>query len=132
LLQQGADVLTTTVLIVDDNAEFRGRIKTLLTSEKKIQIVGEAVDGEQAILEAVRLRPDIVLMDVRMPSMNGLEAARRLTGPSSNTKVIMMSQYDIEEYKQAAAACGACDYIVKKTMMQRLIPAISAAVSEGT
>jgi DNA-binding NarL/FixJ family response regulator len=127
---QGVDVLTTTVLIVDDNAEFRGRIKTLLSSENEIQIIGEAGDGEQAVLEAARLHPNIVLMDVRMPRMNGLEAARRLTGPSSDTKVIMMSQYDIEEYKQAAAASGARDYVVKKSMMQRLIPAIRAAVAE--
>lgn len=123
-------MLTTTVLIVDDNAEFRGRIKTLLSSENEIQIIGEAGDGEQAVLEAARLHPNVVLMDVRMPRMNGLEAARRLTGPSSDTKVIMMSQYDIEEYKQAAAASGARDYVVKKSMMQRLIPAIRAAVAE--
>ena len=123
-------MLTTTVLIVDDNAEFRGRIKTLLSSENEIQIVGEAGDGEQAVSEAARLHPNVVLMDVRMPRMNGLEAARRLTGPSSEMKVILMSQYDLDEYKQAAAASGARDYVVKKTMMQRLIPAIRAAVSE--
>jgi DNA-binding NarL/FixJ family response regulator len=127
---QGGEVLTTTVLIVDDNAEFRGRIKTLLSSENEIQIIGEAGDGEQAVFEAARLHPDVVLMDVRMPRMNGLEAARRMTGPSSDTKVIMMSQYDIEEIKQARPS-GARDYVVKKSMMQRLIPAIRAAVSEA-
>jgi hypothetical protein len=63
-------------------------------------------------------------------SLNGLEAPRRMTGPSSGTKVIILSQYDIDEYKQAAAESGARDYVVKKSMMHRLIPAIRAAVSE--
>jgi DNA-binding NarL/FixJ family response regulator len=123
--------MTTTVLIVDDNADFRGRVRSLLSAETDFQVVGEAGDGEQAVLEAARLHPNVILMDVRMPRMNGLEAARLLTGPSSETKVIMMSQYDIEEYKLAAAACGARDYVVKKSMMQCLIPKIWAAVSEA-
>jgi DNA-binding NarL/FixJ family response regulator len=130
--QPGKKMKPTTVMIVDDNAEFRGRIKTLLSSDKEIQIIGEAGDGEQAVLEAARLNPHVVVMDVRMPRMNGLEAARRLTEPSSVTKVIILSQYDIDEYKRAAAESGARDYVVKKTMMQRLIPAIHAAVAEGT
>jgi DNA-binding NarL/FixJ family response regulator len=120
----------TTVLIVDDNAEFRGRIRTLLSSEKEIQVIGEAGDGEQAVLDAARLHPDIVLMDVRMPRMNGLEAARRITSESSGTQVIILSQYDIDEYKQAATESGVRDYVVKKSMMHRLIPAIRAVVSE--
>ena len=121
---------TTTILIVDDNAEFRRRVRSLLSSEAGIQVIGEAGDGEQAVLEAARLHPNLVLMDVRMPRMNGLEAARRMTGALSGTKVIILSQYDIDEYRQAAAENGACDYVVKKSMMQRLIPAIRAAVSE--
>jgi DNA-binding NarL/FixJ family response regulator len=120
----------TTVLIVDDNAEFRGRVRSLLSLEEGIQVVGETGDGEQAVLEAARLHPDIVLMDVRMPRMNGLEAALHITGTSSGTRVIILSQYDIDEYKQAAEDSGASGYVVKKNMMQRLIPAIRAAVSE--
>ena len=122
----------TTVLIVDDNAEFRGRVRALLSSEKEIQVIGEAGDGEQAVLDAARLHPDIVLMDVRMPRMNGLEAARRITSESSGTQVIILSQYDIDEYKQAATESGVRDYVVKKSMMRRLIPAIRAAVSKAT
>ena len=121
---------TTTVLIVDDNAEFRGRVRSLLSSEEGIQVIGEAGDGEQAVLEAVRLHPNLVLMDVRMSRMNGLEATRRITGASSGTKVIILSQYDIDEYKQAAAESGVSDYVVKKSMMHRLIPAIRAALSQ--
>jgi DNA-binding NarL/FixJ family response regulator len=123
---------TTTVMIVDDNVSFRGRVRSLLSSEKGIQIISEAENGEQAVLDAAKLHPDIVLMDVRMPLMNGLEAARRITSPQSGTQVIILSQYDIDEYKLAAAENGARDYVVKKTMMHRLIPAIRAAVLEGT
>ena len=121
----------TTVLIVDDNAEFRGRVRSLLSLEEGIQVIGEAGDGEQAVLETARLHPDIVLMDVRMPRMNGLEAARRITSESSGTQVIILSQYDIDEYKQAATESGVRDYVVKKSMMRRLIPAIRAAVSKA-
>jgi DNA-binding NarL/FixJ family response regulator len=127
----GRNMQPTTVLIVDDNAEFRGRVRSLISSEKEIQVIGEAGDGEQAVLEAARLHPDIVLMDVRMPGMNGLEAARRITGESSGTQVIILSQYDIDEYKQAAIESGARDYVVKKSMVHRLIPAMRAAVSEA-
>jgi len=123
-------VLPTNVLIVDDNVGFRRHVRSLLSSEAGIQVIGEAGDGEQAVFEAARLHPNLVLMDVRMPRMNGLEAARRLIGASSGTQVIILSQYDIDEYKQAAAESGARDYVVKKSMMQKLVPAIQAAVSD--
>ncbi len=123
-------MLTTTVLIVDDNVEFRRRVRSLLSSEAGIHVIGEAGDGEQALFEAAKLHPNLVLMDVRMSRMNGLEAARRLIDTSTGTQVIILSQYDIDEYKQAAAESGARDYVVKKFMMHRLIPAIRAAVSE--
>lgn len=123
-------MLPTNVLIVDDNVGFRRHVRSLLSSEAGIQVIGEAGDGEQAVFEAARLHPNLVLMDVRMPRMNGLEAARRLIGASSGTQVIILSQYDIDEYKQAAAESGARDYVVKKSMMQKLVPAIQAAVSD--
>jgi DNA-binding NarL/FixJ family response regulator len=117
------------VLIVDDHAEFRGRVRSLLSSEEGIQVVGEAENGEQAFIKAASLNPDLVLIDIRMPLMNGLEATRHLTSVLKTAKVIILSQYDIDEYRLAAAECGASDYVVKKFMTRRLIPAIRGAFS---
>jgi DNA-binding NarL/FixJ family response regulator len=116
---------------VDDNVEFRRRVRSLLSTEAGFEVIGEAGNGEQAVLDAARLHPNLVLMDVRMHGMNGLDAARRMTGSSSKIHVIILSQFDIDEYKRAAAEAGASGYVVKKTMMQQLIPAIKAAVSKG-
>jgi DNA-binding NarL/FixJ family response regulator len=103
----------TTVLIVDDNADFRARVRIFLSTEAYIQVVSEAGDGEQALRETERLHPDLVLMDIRMPGMNGLETTRRLLGRSPVTRVILLSQYDLDAYREAAVECGARDYVIK-------------------
>jgi DNA-binding NarL/FixJ family response regulator len=114
----------TTVLIADDNVDFRRRVRSFVSPDAGIQVIGEAEDGESAVHEAERLRPDVVLMDVRMPRMNGLEATRRITELACKTSVIILSQFDHDEYRQAAFASGARDFVVKKSMMSQLIPAI--------
>ncbi|MBL7065874.1 MAG: response regulator transcription factor [Anaerolineae bacterium] len=115
------------VLIVDDSAGFRRRVKEFLAPEPDIQIVGEAGDGREAIEKAVELEPDVVLMDVRMAGMSGLDAIRRLAAVRPGVRVIVLSRFDMQEYRDAAQASGASDYVAKRALVDELLPAIRRA-----
>ena len=119
-------------LVVDDNADFRQRVKEFLASEPEIEVVGEAADGQEAILKARELQPDLVLMDVRMPGINGISATRQLKDEMPEVKVIMLSLFDIDEYRKAALDSGASGYVVKKNLVQELIPAIRGALRSNS
>jgi len=114
-------------LIVDDNATFREQLKEFLASEPDIEVVGEAADGQEAIRKARELQPDVVLMDVRMPGINGIHATRQLKDEMPELKVLMLSLYDIDEYRKAALDSGASGYVIKKSIVQELLPAIRDA-----
>jgi DNA-binding NarL/FixJ family response regulator len=126
-----ATVQIIRILIVDDNADFRRRLKEFLAPEPDMEVVGEAADGQEAIGKVRELQPDLVLMDVRMPGINGLSATRQLRDEMPEVKVIMLSLYDLEEYREAALASGASGYMVKKSLVQELIPAIRAVFGES-
>ena len=111
-------------LIVDDHAGFRGSVKTLLAYEPDIVVIGEAGDGLEAIHKARELQPDLVLMDVRMPGISGIDATRQLKDQMPEVKVIMLSLFDLQEYREAAMASGANGYVLKKSMVEELIPEI--------
>jgi DNA-binding NarL/FixJ family response regulator len=113
-----------TVLIVDNSWEFRHLLKRLLRSSPEIEIIGEAENGRQALDLTRLLLPDVVLMDVRMPRLNGLESTRLLKQEMPDTEVIVLSLHDIEEYREEALASGASRYIIKRNMVHELIPAI--------
>ena len=117
-------------LVVDDHADFRRRLKEFLASEPEIEVVGEAGDAQEAILKARELQPDLVLMDVRMPGINGISATRQLKDEMPELKVLMLSLYDIDEYRKAALDSGASGYVVKIKLVQELIPAIRAVFGE--
>jgi DNA-binding NarL/FixJ family response regulator len=121
-------VQATRVLIVDDNAGFRRRIREFLTSEAGIQVVGEAGDGREAMERAIELEPDVVLMDVRMAGMNGLATTRQLTAVLPEVRVIILSRFDVQEYRDAAQASGASAYVVKRSLRDDLLPAIRQTV----
>jgi DNA-binding NarL/FixJ family response regulator len=116
-----------TVLIVDNSWEFRHLLKRLLRSSPEIEIIGEAENGREALNLTRQLKPDVVIMDVRMPRMNGLESTRLLKEEMPTTEVIVLSLHDIEEYREEALANGACSYIIKRNMVNDLIPAIQEA-----
>ena len=104
------------VLIADDQALVRGGFGTILSAQPDMQIVGEAPDGARAVRLASELSPDVVLMDVRMPVMDGLEATRRiLANPAVDTKVVMLTTFDLDEYVYAALAAGASGFLLKET-----------------
>ena len=115
------------VLIVDDDIRFWRFVKELFSSEEDLQIIGEAKDGQEAILKAKELKPDLVLMDISMPRMNGLDATHQLKRIMPELVVIILTIHDLEEYKVAATTSGAYDYILKKSLMEDLIPAIRRA-----
>jgi DNA-binding NarL/FixJ family response regulator len=113
------------VLIVDDQALVRAGFRMILESEPEIEIVGEAEDGLQAIDAARELGPDVVLMDIRMPNLDGLEATRRIldtTGPAP--RVLMLTTFDLDEYVYEALRAGASGFMLKDTPPEQLVSAI--------
>ena len=122
--------MSVKVLIVDDQALVRAGFRMILESEPEIEIVGEAGDGAEAI-EAVReLRPDVVLMDIRMPNLDGLEATRRLLdGSSEGPRVLMLTTFDLDEYVYEALRAGASGFMLKDTPPEQLVSAIHVVAS---
>jgi DNA-binding NarL/FixJ family response regulator len=114
----------TKTLIVDDNADLRQRVREVLALEPGIAVVGEATDGREALRQARQLEPDLILMDVRMPGMNGLDATRQLRSEMPQIQVIILTTYDLEEYRKAVALSGAVGYVVKRSMVNALLPMI--------
>jgi DNA-binding NarL/FixJ family response regulator len=114
-------------LIVDDDASFRRHVKEFLASEPDIEVIGEAADGQEALLKTRELQPDLVLMDVRMPGVNGVDATRQLKDEMPELRVIVLTIFDMQEYREAAMASGANGYVVKKSFIEELVPAIRDA-----
>jgi DNA-binding NarL/FixJ family response regulator len=113
------------VLIADDQTLVRTGLRMILEAEPDIQVVGEAADGDLAVKEARRQRPDVVLMDIRMPNMDGVEATRHLAGASSeSTKVLVLTTFDLDEYVVEALRAGASGFLLKDAPPERLVEAI--------
>jgi DNA-binding NarL/FixJ family response regulator len=116
-----------TVLLADDHTVVRQGLRALLTVESDIEIVGEAETGRQAVMMAKKLLPDVVVMDVAMPLLNGLEATRQITKLVPGTKVLVLSTYSDDEYVQQLIQAGAVGYLVKQTAANDLLRAIREA-----
>src|ERR1044071_7305121 len=99
-----------TVLLADDHTVVRQGLRALLIAEGDIEILGEAGDGRQAVQMAKKLMPDVVVMDIAMPQLNGLEATRQITRVIPNTKVLVLSSYSDDEYVQQLTEAGAAGY----------------------
>ncbi|WP_030874614.1 response regulator [Streptomyces sp. NRRL S-1868] len=117
------------VLIVDDQAMVREGFSVLLGAMPGIEVVGEAEDGRRAVAEVARLRPDVVLMDVRMPHMNGLEATREIVAADSGTKVLILTTYDLDEYVYRALRAGASGFLLKDASAERLAEGVRVVAS---
>jgi DNA-binding NarL/FixJ family response regulator len=122
---QGTAAPAIRLLVVDDEALVRSGFRLILQSEPGFQVVGEASDGAAAIEEALRLRPDVVLMDVRMPRMDGVEATRRLT-EASDVKVLILTTFDLDAYLFDAVRAGASGFLLKDVPPDDLADAIRA------
>jgi len=118
------------VMIVDDQALVRAGFRMILEAELDIEVVGEASDGGQAVDQCERLKPDVVLMDVRMPEMDGIEATRRLLGKDDGeTKVVMLTTFDMDEYVYDALRAGASGFMLKDVPPEQLVDGIRAVAS---
>ncbi|MER5427293.1 response regulator transcription factor [Streptosporangium roseum] len=112
------------VLIVDDEALVRSGLRMILEAAGDMAVVGEARDGDEAIAAAVRLRPQVVLMDVRMPGTDGLTAATRISAASDAPGVIMLTTFDLDEYVHEALRLGAVGFLLKDTPPRELAAAV--------
>jgi DNA-binding NarL/FixJ family response regulator len=118
--------MTIRVLLVDDQALFREGLETLLSVHKDIEVAGQASDGQEAVEVALQVHPDVVLMDVRMPVLNGVRATRRLKRALPQCRVIVLTTFDDDEYVFDALRAGAVGYLLKDVSSARLVEAIRA------
>jgi DNA-binding NarL/FixJ family response regulator len=125
-------VTSTRVLVVDDEALLRTAFSSLIDAEDDLEVVGEAADGREAVEQAERLSPDVVVMDVRMPVMDGIEATRRITAAASGRQahVLMLTTFDLDEYVFEALRAGASGFALKSRPLEELLNAIRV-VAEG-
>lgn len=119
------------VLVVDDHAILRDGIRSLLERQDDILVVGEAANGHEALAQCEALRPDIVLMDLAMPEMDGLEATRRLRERHPEVKVLLLTQHDNQEYIVPALQAGAVGYILKRSGSREVVAAIRNVHEQG-
>lgn len=119
------------VLVVDDHAIVREGVCALLARRKDIEVVGQASDGKQAVAQAAALLPDVVLMDISMPAMNGLEATQEIRKSLPGIRVLVLSQYESKEYVVPLLRAGAAGYIAKRARAHELADAIRAVYLEG-
>lgn len=117
------------LLIADDDPGFRKLIRRLLETEQDAVVVGEAGDGEEAVRLVQELHPDVILMDIAMPRLSGLEALQRAKAVRPGTKVVVVTVHGEDAYRKAAADRGADAFVLKKTISTELLPAIRRAVS---
>jgi two-component system response regulator NreC len=116
----------TKVLLVDDHTIVRQGLKALLDFQDGIEVVGEAEDGRQAIEKAKELVPDIIVIDITMPNLNGIEATRQLKKVNSEMKVLVLTVHDNEEYVHQILQAGASGYLLKESAVSDLVSAINA------
>ncbi|MGA0568921.1 response regulator [Rathayibacter sp. KR2-224] len=120
--------MTVTVLVVDDQAMVRAGFSAILDAQDGIRVIGQGADGAEAIALARSLRPDVVLMDVRMPNVNGIEATRELVNPSRGEpyvpRVLVLTTFDADDYVYDALAAGASGFLLKDALPDELVQAV--------
>jgi DNA-binding NarL/FixJ family response regulator len=112
------------VLIADDQALVRGGFRMILEAQEDIQVVGEASDGREALAQAQELDPDVVLMDIRMPELDGLDATRELVQGDGSARVLVLTTFDLDEYVYEAMKAGASGFLLKDVRPEQLAEAV--------
>jgi DNA-binding NarL/FixJ family response regulator len=124
--------VTISVVVADDQVLVRAGFRVLVDTAPDLRVVGEAGTGEEAVEVARRARPDVVLMDIRMPKVDGIEATRRILGPGATTRIMILTTFDLDEYVFAALRAGASGFLLKDTPPGELLAAIRViAAGEG-
>jgi DNA-binding NarL/FixJ family response regulator len=119
----------TSVLIADDQALVRVGLRKILESEPELVVAGEAVDGEDAVSEARRVRPEVVLMDIRMPVLDGIEATRRIVAAEPSTRVLILTTFGLDEYVYDALRAGASGFMLKDAPPEEIVGAVRIVAS---
>ncbi|CAG0942519.1 Oxygen regulatory protein NreC [Anaerolineae bacterium] len=114
------------VLVCDDHTILRDGIKLLLNSQPDMEVVGEAVDGREAVEQARTLKPDVIIMDIAMPGLNGLEATKQIRRDDPNARVLVLTMYESDEYVSRMLEAGVLGYVLKKAAGSELVHAIRA------
>lgn len=117
------------VLIADDEELIRTGLQMIIEAEDDLSVVGDAEDGEEALSMAEKLKPDVVLMDIRMPGLDGLEATRRLLAKDGSTRVVLLTTFDLDEYVYEGLRAGASGFLLKDAPAEQLLTAIRAAAA---
>jgi DNA-binding NarL/FixJ family response regulator len=116
--------MTIRVLVVDDQSMVRAGFRMLLAGEKDIEVVAEASNGLEAVDKAARFQPTVVVMDIRMPELDGLQATRRILGADDAARILILTTFDLDEYVYEALAAGASGFVLKDDPPEQLIAAI--------
>jgi DNA-binding NarL/FixJ family response regulator len=116
--------VTTRVLLADDQAVIRYGLRLILEDEPDLEVAGEAADGEAAVAAVQRLRPDIVLMDIRMPRLDGIAAVRRIVASGAPTRALMLTTFDLDDYVFDALRAGASGFLLKDAPPEELVTAV--------
>jgi len=122
-------VSTLRILLADDHVMLREGLRSLVSAQADIEVVGEADDGRDAILKARELRPDVVVMDISMPELNGIRATEQLQDCCPGTKVLVLTAYDEEGYLRQLLDAGASGYVLKKAAAEELVKALRAVAA---
>ena len=128
--QSGARAMAVKVLVVDDDPDFRWLVGATLRSEPAITVVGEAGDGRTAITLARRERPDVVILDLKMPELGGLEATRWIKDAAAGVKVLVVTSFAEDVYRRLASVVGADRFLDKRDLATTLLPAIRELARE--
>jgi DNA-binding NarL/FixJ family response regulator len=116
--------MTIRVLVVDDQTMVRAGFHLLLADEPDIEVVAEASNGRDAVAQAARFRPDVILMDIRMPEMDGLEATRRILATDTDARVLVLTTFDLDDYVFEALRAGASGFVLKDEPPEQLLGAV--------
>lgn len=116
--------MTIRVLVVDDQTMVRAGFHLLLADEPDIEVVAEASNGRDAVAQAARFRPDVILMDIRMPEMDGLEATRRILATDTDARVLILTTFDLDDYVFEALRAGASGFVLKDEPPEQLLAAV--------
>ena len=116
--------MTIRVLVADDQSMVRAGFRMLLGDEKGVEVVAEASNGVEAVEKAARYRPDVILMDIRMPELDGLQASRRILAADRNARILVLTTFDLDDYVYEALRAGASGFVLKDDSPEQLIAAV--------
>jgi len=121
--------MTMRVLLADDQELVRAGFRMILETQANIQVVGEAADGVEAVAATRRRRPEVVLMDIRMPNLDGLQATKQIMAAGSGSRVVILTTFDLDGYVYQALAAGASGFLLKNAPPEQLISAVRAVAA---